>query len=109
MPIGEIGCFMGYVYTRITVDLDVLYCCNTEVKVGSLRDAGFADLWRGEAWQAMRDRLRRGDWFPGCARCGKLEQNAAWSRRYRERFGDDAWRAVIGGGRPRVHLPVVGT
>ena len=30
---------MGYVYTRITASIDVLYCCNTEVKVGSLADA----------------------------------------------------------------------
>ena len=37
-------------------------------------------------------RLRAGDWFHGCHRCGKLEQNAAWSARFRERYGDAAWR-----------------
>ncbi len=106
VPIGEIGCFMGHVYTRITVDHDVLYCCNTEVRVGSLHGTTFAALWQGDAWHQLRTRLRRGDWFPGCHRCGKLEQNAAWSARFRERYGDLAWRAVIGGG-ARVRLAVV--
>ncbi len=105
VPIDELGCFMGHVYTRITVDLEALYCCNTEVKVGDLAPdgSGIAALWAGEAWQAMRDRMRRGDWFPGCVRCGKVEQNAAWSERYRARFGDAAWTARVP---RRVHLPV---
>ncbi len=107
VPIDAIGCFMGHVYTRITVDRDVLFCCNTEIKVGSLVDASFAELWRGDAWQTLRDRLRRGEWFSGCARCGKLEQNATWSERYRARFGDAAWAEIKGNGR-RVHLPMAG-
>jgi hypothetical protein len=90
---------MGYVYTRITASLDVLYCCNTEVKVGSLADARFAELWRGDAWQALRDRLRRGDYFAGCERCGKFEQNVAWSRRVRDELGEAAWRDSIGAAR----------
>ena len=80
-PMDEIGCYMGYVYTRITVDQDVLYCCNTNVRVGSLRDAPFADLWTGEAWQALRDRIARHEWFEGCERCGKFEQNVKWATR----------------------------
>lgn len=81
VPIAEVGCWMGYVYTRVTVDEEVLYCCNTEVKVGSLRDAPLSSLWTGDAWQALRDRLRAGDYFPGCARCGKFEQNVKWAER----------------------------
>lgn len=107
VPIADVGCFQGYIYTRITASLDVLYCCNTEVKVGSLADARFAELWRGEAWQALRDRLRRGDYFAGCERCGKFEQNLAWSKRVREELGEDIWRASIGGTRAH-HLRVLG-
>lgn len=102
-PIEDIGCFMGYLYTRITVDLEVLYCCNTAVSVGSLRDASFGELWRGPSWQALRDRLRRGEYFPGCERCGKFEQNVKWSARFRDHAGDDAWREAIGRG-PRQGL-----
>ena len=107
VPIADIGCFQGYVYTRITASLDVLYCCNTEVRVGSLADAGFAELWRGPAWQALRDRLRRGDYLAGCDRCGKLEQNVAWSARVRAELGEAAWRAATGQDR-RHHLRVLG-
>ena len=107
VPIADVGCFMGYVYTRITASLDVLYCCNTEVKVGSLADARFAELWRGEAWQALRDRLRRGDYLAGCERCGKFEQNVEWSQRVRAELGDEVWRAATGADRPH-HLRVLG-
>ncbi|MFT4978026.1 MAG: hypothetical protein ACI8S6_003934, partial [Myxococcota bacterium] len=95
-PIAEIGCFMGYVYSRITVDEEVLYCCNTAVKVGSLAEASFSELWEGARWQSLRGHLRSGRYFPGCERCGKLEQNVKWSARYREHAGEAAWRAATG-------------
>ena len=95
-PMAEIGCFQGYVYTRITASGDVLYCCNTEVRVGSLADAPFAELWRGAAWQALRDRFRRGDYMAGCERCGKFEQNVKLSQQVRAELGDEAWRAATG-------------
>jgi len=107
VPIADVGCFQGYVYTRITASLDVLYCCNTEVKVGSLADARFAELWRGAAWQALRDRLRRGDYLAGCERCGKFEQNVAWSKRVRDELGEAMWRDATGADRS-THLRVLG-
>ena len=84
-PIADIGCYMGYVYTRITVDREVLFCCNDEISVGSMADADseFSELWYGERWQGLRARLRQGRFFPGCDRCGKLEQNLVWSQRCR--------------------------
>src|SRR6185503_11158223 len=99
VPIADVGCFMGYVSTRITASLDVLYCCNTEVKVGSLADARFAELWRGDAWQALRDRLRRGDYYASCSRCGKFEQNVAWSKRVKDELGEAVWREATGADR----------
>ena len=79
-PSSAIGCSMGYVFTRITVDLDVLFCCNVNVRVGSLRDAAFCDLWWGARWQHLRDELRAGHFFRACDQCGKLEQNARWAQ-----------------------------
>lgn len=104
VPIADVGCFQGYVYTRITASLDVLYCCNTEVRVGSLGDARFAELWAGPAWQALRDRMRRGDYMAGCERCGKFEQNMTWSKRVREELGEDVWRAATGQGRSHLRV-----
>jgi hypothetical protein len=95
-PIEDVGCFMGYVYTRITVALDVLYCCNTHVRVGSLVDASFGELWRGAEWQRLRDHVRGGQYFEGCERCGKFEQNVKWSERVRAELGDEIWRAATG-------------
>ncbi len=87
VPIAEVGCWMGYVYTRVTVDEEVLYCCNTEVKVGSLRDTPFAALWHGPRWQALRNTLGAGGYFPGCERCGKFEQNVKWAARLADSDG----------------------
>jgi len=95
--IDEVGCFMGFVYARVSAEGQVFFCCNTEVEVGWLADAPFADLWFGRAWQALRDRLRSGDYFSGCDRCGKLEQNLAWSDRYRAHAGGTGWREATGG------------
>ncbi len=103
VPIADVGCFQGYVYTRITASLDVLYCCNTEVRVGSLDEARFADLWRGPVWQGLRDRIRGGDYLPGCERCGKFEQNVAWSKRVRDELGEAAWREATGQGEHARH------
>jgi MoaA/NifB/PqqE/SkfB family radical SAM enzyme len=107
-PIDEIGCFMGYVYARVLVDGTVLYCCNTEVVVGNLREASFSELWRGPGWQALRDRMHRGDYLPSCRQCGKVVQNVGWARRFEKRHGLAALRAATGGDRPRRrHLPLV--
>jgi MoaA/NifB/PqqE/SkfB family radical SAM enzyme len=81
-PIAEVGCYMGHYYSRVLVDGTVLYCCNTEVVVGSLAGgARFSELWRGEAWQALRARLRAGDFLPSCAQCGKINQNVKIGRK----------------------------
>jgi MoaA/NifB/PqqE/SkfB family radical SAM enzyme len=95
-PIADIGCFMGYAYARVLVDGTVLYCCNVEVRVGSLAQARFSELWRGPAWQALRDRMRRGDYLPSCAQCGKLNQNVAIGRTFAARYGAAALLEVTG-------------
>ena len=114
-PIADIGCFMGYAYSRITVDGTVLYCCNTEVVVGRLSEARFGDLWRGDAWNALRARLRRGEYFDGRRHCGKLSQNVAPRARFSERHGQERFLGVHGPGggafaaHPRLHQSGAGT
>lgn len=97
-PIESVGCFMGYIYTRITVDREVLYCCNTNVRVGSLTTESFAGLWYGERWQGLRDGFRAGQYKEGCDKCGKFEQNLKWSERYRDHAGASAWSLATGQG-----------
>ncbi len=80
-PIGDVGCWMGFVYTRITVDQEVLYCCNTNVRVGSLQQASLSELWGGARWQKLRESLAAGHFFRGCEACGKFEQNKKWAAR----------------------------
>lgn len=104
-PIDEIGCYMGYVYARVLVDGTVLFCCNTEVRVGSLQDAPFSTLWRGEAWDALRARMRSGDFLPSCRQCGKVNQNVKLARKLREKVGDDAFAAMTSVKR-RHRLPI---
>ena len=90
-PIEQVGCFMGTLYARVTVDAEVLYCCNPEVSLGPhASSAGLETMWSGPAWQALRDRLRRGDYFPGCTQCGKYKQNVKWRGRLDHHFGAEA-------------------
>jgi MoaA/NifB/PqqE/SkfB family radical SAM enzyme len=83
-PIEDIGCYMGYYFTRITVDGDVLFCCNVQIRVGSLHERGLAAWWRGPEWQALRDELAAGRYLRGCDQCGKVEQNTKWAARLAE-------------------------
>jgi MoaA/NifB/PqqE/SkfB family radical SAM enzyme len=97
-PIAEVGCFMGYAYSRVLVDGTVLYCCNTEVVVGHLSEGRFSELWDGPRWNALRERMRRGEYFDGCHQCGKLNQNVALRARFAAHFGEPRAREVTGRG-----------
>jgi len=79
-PMAREPCRMGQVYARVTADREVLFCCDPEVRVGALAPGtSFGDLWSGPAWRALRERVAAGERFPGCATCGKFEQNLAWN------------------------------
>jgi len=96
-PIEDVGCFMGYLYARVTVLGEVLFCCNTHVQVGDLRRGDrLATLWSGPAWQARRDELRAGRYFTGCDQCGKLKQNLKWSDKLRASLGPERFLELIG-------------
>jgi len=95
-PIEEVGCYMGTIYCRITVDLELLYCCNTEVSVGFIdRENTFQSLWNGPQYGALRERLGNGNFFESCQQCGKYKQNLKWSEKLRQH---QAALPRIGGG-----------
>jgi len=95
-PIEDIGCFMGFLYARVTVEGELLFCCNTRVDVGHLAAGGFAEQWHGAAWQARRDSVRAGRYFAGCEQCGKLKQNLKWSDKLRGALGEERFLPLIG-------------
>jgi MoaA/NifB/PqqE/SkfB family radical SAM enzyme len=96
-PIESIGCFMGHAYARILVDGTVLYCCNTDVVVGTIAaGARFSELWNGAAWNALRARMRNGDYFASCRQCGKVAQNVKYAERFRALYGEERLLAVTG-------------
>ncbi len=107
-PMREIGCFVGYTYARVLVDGTVLYCCNTETKVGHLAEAPFSELWQGAAWQAFRDRMRRGDYLASCFQCGKVNQNVALRNKFERAYGATRAREVTGSLDPAGSLEAVG-
>lgn len=81
-PMETVGCYMGTVYCRITVDLELLYCCNTEVSVGFLdQEHSFRALWLSDRYRELREKLARKDFFESCQQCGKFKQNLKWSQK----------------------------
>lgn len=90
-PIARTGCHMGDRYARIDARGTVYFCCNTETALGVLPDGrGFRELWNGPEWNALRARLAAFDFLPGCARCGKFEQNAKIAAKRRAAGRDGA-------------------
>ena len=96
--IDELGCFLGGFYSRVTVDGTVLFCCNTEVEIGSLSVLPFSSWWRSARWDYWRRRMRQGRYLQSCFQCGKVNQNDKLSQRFRETFGEQAWLEVTGRG-----------
>jgi wyosine [tRNA(Phe)-imidazoG37] synthetase (radical SAM superfamily) len=97
-PIDTVGCFLGGFYARVTVEGTVLFCCNTEVVVGSLATLPFSAWWRSLRWDYWRRRMREGRYLASCFQCGKFNQNEKLSRRFKEAFGEAAWLDVTGRG-----------
>ncbi len=74
-PAGwETGCFAGYLYSRVYVDGRVFFCCE-HIEAGHVKDGPFHEVWRAPKYEAVRQRLHRGEYYPGCARCGKHDMN----------------------------------
>ncbi len=67
-------CFAGYLYSRVYVDGRVFFCCE-HIEVGHIHEAPFGKIWTSAAYDAVRQRMHRGQVYPGCARCGKHDMN----------------------------------
>lgn len=81
-PIEDVGCYMGTIYCRITVDAELLYCCNTNISVGQIDgEHTFRQLWEGTRYAKLRDQIGSGKFFPSCQQCGKYKQNYKWSQK----------------------------
>jgi MoaA/NifB/PqqE/SkfB family radical SAM enzyme len=76
---GALACFAGYLYSRVYVDGRVFFCCE-HIEVGHIADGSFATLWVGADYDAVRQRLHRGEGYLGCARCGKHDMNFTAAR-----------------------------
>lgn len=108
-PIESVGCFMGFAYARVTVEGEVLYCCNTALGVGQLGpEMPFGRIWRSRRYQALREDLRAGRYHPGCAQCGKYKQNLAWSEKLRARLPPPVFASLLGRRQPSA-APAAGT
>lgn len=114
-PIAEIGCFMGWYYARITADGRILLCCSTEVEVGHLDRGTFPEQWYGAQWNERRARLMSGRYFPGCAQCGKVNQNVKIGAKVKDTLGEPLYYLRTGrdaSGKllhPERRLPVIQT
>ncbi|MBK8400843.1 MAG: radical SAM protein [Propionivibrio sp.] len=75
-PGKAIPCFAGYLYSRVFVDGRVFFCCE-HIEAGHIDESDFATIWQSPPYRALRERLRAGRSFPGCARCGKHDMNFA--------------------------------
>ncbi|MBC8138557.1 MAG: radical SAM protein [Fibrella sp.] len=73
----ETGCRAGHYYGRIGANGEVRFCCNAnpELRVGSLHENRFAELWQGGTYTRLRAKLHGGGFVSGCEQCGKLDLN----------------------------------
>ena len=63
-------CYAPWTHAFIRADGRVAPCCSApRVAVGDLQECRFTDIWRGEAYQALRQSMRDGCPLPNCAGC----------------------------------------
>jgi MoaA/NifB/PqqE/SkfB family radical SAM enzyme len=75
-PLEPVPCFAGYLYSRVAVDGRVFFCC-APIEAGHVSEGTFSQVWSSPRYQALRERMHRGEAFPACARCGKHDMNFA--------------------------------
>jgi MoaA/NifB/PqqE/SkfB family radical SAM enzyme len=54
-----VPCYVGSFFTVVLGNGHVMPCCQTERPVGTLRDAGFAEIWRGTRYNTFRAAARK--------------------------------------------------
>lgn len=89
--VATTGCYAGYLYGRLAAGGHLRFCCNPHPDLGPAKynpdepGGDFVSVWRGRAYNHLRERMFRKEFFPGCANCGKLDLNkkaATWLRNH---------------------------
>ena len=73
------SCFAGYLYSRVSVDGRVFFCC-AHIDAGHVNDGPFSQVWKSPRYDAVRQTLHRGGTFAACQRCGKHDMNVSAQR-----------------------------
>lgn len=71
-PIQELGCYSGYMYSRIEADGSVYFCCRTDeiFKIGNIPEQSFRDIWfHSPQMHYCREQMREQRYFSECDSC----------------------------------------
>jgi MoaA/NifB/PqqE/SkfB family radical SAM enzyme len=91
-PYADMACFVGHVFTAVDADGDVHGCCSCANYLGSLTDAGFAEVWHSRRYRRFRQACRE---MPitglmpaqcNCRECGNIVDNVAVQQEVRLDF-----------------------
>ncbi len=58
-PDEAIPCYVGYYFTVVLGNGNVMPCCQVERPIGDLDASSFGELWNGEAYRRFREAARR--------------------------------------------------
>jgi radical SAM protein with 4Fe4S-binding SPASM domain len=75
-------CYAPWTHALVAADGHVAPCCSApRVTLGNLTEARFPEIWQGEAYRALRERMRDGRPLKHCAGCDVfLAENRALHR-----------------------------
>ncbi|MCA8941878.1 MAG: SPASM domain-containing protein [Planctomycetes bacterium] len=70
-------CYMAAMYMKIEPDGRVFPCCRgpEELLMGNVRENTIEEIWNGETYRTLRQRMRAGDYPEPCKGCDILEAN----------------------------------
>ncbi len=85
-------CFAGYLYSRVSVDGRVFFCC-AHIDAGHVNDGPFEQVWKSSKYDAVRQTLHRGGSFAACQRCGKHDMNVSAQRELKALLADGSLQA----------------
>ena len=66
-------CLYPFLHARVSFSGKVFFCPFIRVEVGDLTESSLEEVWNGERYVDMRQRLLEHGIFPVCRRCCKVE------------------------------------
>jgi radical SAM protein with 4Fe4S-binding SPASM domain len=69
------GCIVPWLHTFVAHNGDVHPCCIADVAMGNIFETPFEEIWRGEAYQTFREKLRSTDPPEICWHCRRTIWN----------------------------------